>query len=81
LTSTLIAKRLLQPVNGELPPLVTPPKLVTLLGIMMFVMPGWEKDEVAMVVTGTPWIVLGIVTVPPGPVYPVIVIVKLAVIV
>src|SRR5690348_16593211 len=54
------------------------PMLVTLLGMITFVTPP-EKPKacVPMLVTGKPPTAEGIVTVPPGPVYPVIVIVPL----
>ncbi len=47
--------------------------LVTLSGIMMLVRPVHEENApYPMLVTGRPSIVSGMVTSPPGPVYPVI---------
>ena len=57
------------------------PMLVTLLGIVTLVrLVQSENAESPMLVTGRPSIVLGMVTSPPGPVYPVMVIVPLLVV-
>jgi hypothetical protein len=50
------------------------PMLVTLLGIVMLVSPSHQKKALtSMLVTARPLIALGMITAPPGPVYPVIV--------
>src|ERR1035441_8551989 len=55
--------------------------LVTLLGIMMLVRLRHEKNaQSPMLVTGRPLVVLGMVTSPPEPVYPAMVIVPLLVV-
>jgi hypothetical protein len=50
--------------------------LVTPTGMKIPVKPATTNVSFPIVVTGIPLIVLGIVTFPPGPVYPVIVIVR-----
>ena len=55
--------------------------LVTLLGIVEAGQAGAAKNaQSPMLVTGRPLIVLGTVTTPPGPVYPVMVITPLLVV-
>jgi len=67
--------RLVQPWNAE------PPMLVTLSGIMTLVRRVQTRNVLyPMLVTGRPSIVSGIVTAPPWPVYPVMVIVPLFVV-
>ena len=67
--------RLVQPMNAA------SPMLVTLLGIVTLARLVHDKNAKApMLVTGRPLIVLGMVTAPPGPVYPVMVMLPLLVV-
>jgi len=66
--------RLRQRPNAQLP------MLVTLLGMVTLVRVWPQNAESPMLVTGRPLIVSGIVTSPPGPVYPMMVMVPLVVV-
>src|SRR2546426_664240 len=67
--------RLVQAENAKLPMLVTLLGIVTLVRLVLY----WNAES-PMRVTGRPLIVSGMATAPPGPMYPVTVIVPLLVV-
>jgi len=72
LLGSAIPAMLDQPWNAELPMLVTPLGIITLVTVSLK-----KNAESPMLVTGRPLVEMGMVTAPPGPVYPVMVIAPL----